>query len=212
MQVEKQEEKPQVPKPISASDFKKVCLLLWDNHVRTDLVFGKRLFICMSCIRLAFNADVDCTCDHPKEDIRLVQKFFTELGIISAGHLAEFLWSLTPNMASIPTSYADFMSKKHLPRQLSNSMAVLAPHISNITSKAQALSVQVNEMTRLLKEAQEEKEALKRENDEILQLLLKARTETGVELNRIGRLAHQIVEMCHHSCCCTREENRETAS
>ena len=134
MQVERHEEKSPGPQPTSVNDFQSAVLLLWDEHVRKDLLFGNKLRFCKSCVCFFYHGEAGA--DHPPEDTCLVKDYFIEAKITSPTRLANFLWGLNMNLSCFPPAAGNFFAIKHQPKPLASPMASLSPHLASIQAKA----------------------------------------------------------------------------
>ena len=92
MEVEKTEERPLAAQLTSLRDFQQATQLLWDEHVRKELLFGKKLLrYCRTCCSFFYEGEQGA--DHPPEDTETVQQFFQLSGINTVSRLSNFLWT-----------------------------------------------------------------------------------------------------------------------
>jgi hypothetical protein len=92
MLVEKTNERGTVAQLRSVGDFKEAVKQLWDNHVRTELIYGKKLRFCRTCTTFFYQEDPDV--DHPPGDTEGVREFLGTAGITSLSRLETMLFSL----------------------------------------------------------------------------------------------------------------------
>ena len=80
--LEKTSREQSIPALFSMKEFKEACEEIWSTHVRSDLIFNKKLLLCKTC--LAFFHQSDYQADHPREHVLQVQKYCVDHGIISS--------------------------------------------------------------------------------------------------------------------------------
>ena len=73
----------------ATEEFKAACHSLWDNHVRTDLVFARKLLFCRACLCF-FHAN-DTKAAHPQCQTCLSRQLCTEYKVSSPESLTEAL-------------------------------------------------------------------------------------------------------------------------
>ena len=210
MEVEKTEERPLSAQLTSLKDFQHATQLLWDQHVRTELIYGKKLRYCRTCSSFYYEGEPGA--DHPPEDTEAVQHFFQQAGISTVAKLANFLWANNCKVDSFPPSSGSFFSTKHQPRRASASPGGHQPSLAGLQARAHALQLQVAELVRRLEETEMEKQILQRDNEEIMGELLRTRTAGEMSIARIQRLTHQISSLCNPIGCCCGEPARDSSN
>ena len=93
--LEKTSREQSMPALFSMKEFKEACEEIWNNHVRSDLIFNKKLLLCKTC--LAFFHQSDSQADHPREHVLQVQKYCVDHGITSSNIFEEVLLRETKN-------------------------------------------------------------------------------------------------------------------
>ena len=71
-----------------AEDLHTVCEQLWAEHIRTDLIFGRNLWLCLPCLAFYYSTP---DADHPREQSVLVQRYFSDRSITSPAKLLDFI-------------------------------------------------------------------------------------------------------------------------
>jgi hypothetical protein len=83
------------------------------------------------------------------------------------------------------------------------------PAFNPLLGKLQALQSVLEEKTRKLEEVEEERNHLLKENEGLMEQLLRMRMVAGQDFSRIGRLVQQIGSICHTvNCNCAEEETK----
>jgi hypothetical protein len=210
MELEKPEERTLTTQLASMKDFQDSVQQLWDQHVRADLIYGKKLRFCKTCVSFYYQGEAGS--EHPPEDTETVQRLFTETGINTAARLAAFLWSSYSKLAIFAPNSGNFLATKHQPKPLPSSPGVGTAQLAGLQAKAQTLQHHVAEMSKRLEEMEQEKAVLQRENEEIMGELLRTRTAGEMNLARIQRLTCQISSLCHPTGCCCGEETKDSGN
>ena len=103
--LEKTSREQSIPALFLMQEFKEACEEIWNTHVRSDLIFNKKLLLCKTC--LAFFYQSDSQADHPREHVLQVQKYCVDHGITSSNIFEEVLLRETKNTSR-------FIGKTHL--------------------------------------------------------------------------------------------------
>ena len=74
---------------LSREEFKTTSFRMWDEHIRSDLIFKNGLFFCKTC--LSFFNPSDRPSDHPREHVLKLQKYCGDHGITSSNIFEEVL-------------------------------------------------------------------------------------------------------------------------
>jgi hypothetical protein len=205
MQVEKMEERTQMGQMRSMAEFQEVVRQLWDNHVRTELIYGKKLRFCKTCFVFYYQTDPEA--DHPVEDSESVQKFFGEAGITSLSRLVNFLWNAYSRVSGFQPVLANMMTAKHRPATMASQQTFSLLEMNSLYAKLALQQSQLAEATKKVEELETERNLLLKENEEMMEELLKTRTQASQDFSRIHRLCAQIGTLCHpKECCCPDEE------
>ena len=210
MELEKPEERTLVAQLASMRDFQDSVHQLWDQHVRKDLLFGKKLRYCKTCVSFFYQGDP--ASEHPPEDTEAVQRLFTESGINTEARLATFLWGSYSKLSIFASNGGNFLATKHQPKPLPSPQGEATAQICGLQVKLQALQFHFTEVSKRLAEMEQEKAVLQRENEEVMEELLRTRAAGEMNLARIQRLTCQISSLCHPTGCCCGEGTRDACN
>ena len=169
---------------------------LWDEHVRTELIYGKKLMFCRSC--LAFYYGSDSKADHPPQDREEVHSFFGGAGITSIQRLANFLWALHgKTLTNVPALFENMVTSKHHIKAKPDSVMGSQSHATSLEARIQSVETQLARESRRVEEMKEENRVLTEDNEEILRELIKTRSELTQSLAKIRQLAMEITGLAH---------------
>ena len=185
---------------------------LWDEHIRTDLIFGRNLLVCLKCFNFGYVNDNFC--NHEKCELAKVRDFFIDKKIDSVDKLTDFLWGTH----SLLVSSADEVRYSS-----ARTTAAIGQHeVSDKTSFKNESSVflglhkRIGELQGVLMEASNRMEALqgvndllRKENDAMLTEVLQLRQSMSNDFSSISKLAWKIQCLCHDQGCECREEEVE---
>ena len=133
--------------PLNREQFKTACFVLWDLHIRTNLVYSKNLVYCRPCF--AFFYLQDSQADHPKEQAIVVQKYCTDNLITSGTILDQALWKDARLMYKLgqkvyhPT-FNPSHRKPNLEGSINSSQVELRWHQSRVLAIEKELSEVIN--------------------------------------------------------------------
>lgn len=168
--------------------FAKESLGLWDQHVRSALIFNKDLGLCKGCLGLAMPDDPEST--HPPEQIIKLTHFCVFSKIDSGETFANALWD---HALKLLAQFGSIIMPKYTPKHL-------LPPPQNQPSKTEDLSQwnqsriylleqQVLHLSDKVRQLEGDKNMMKRENDEILsQLLNIKRTSEEIQWKAVRKL------------------------
>ena len=71
--------------------FARACAELWDQSVRTDLIYGKNLTCCGDCLGMFYPSDTNA--DHPQDQCFVVGQVCAKQGIASVDDFRKALWA-----------------------------------------------------------------------------------------------------------------------
>ena len=178
--------------------FKEACDKLWEDYVRPDLIFGRKLLLCRPC--QAFFYQGDTAADHPKEHVILAQRFMGENGITSPAKLVQFFkgdLSLTTDSGIKPDHIPTF-SSKHVGAWLAKPSPAGGPEEQTKWHRNRALEVEreLAQATARIGDLETEIQQMKKDNDDLMHELLRVRVTKSQERRAVNRLATSIMAIC----------------
>ena len=180
--------------------FQEVVKELWDTHVRAELIYYKKLRFCKTCF--AFYYQTDPESDHPMEDTESVQKFFGDAGITSLSRLINFLWNAFSRMKGFQPVLSNIMTGKHKPVSLADQQMISLQEYKALHAKITQQQNQLMELTKKAENLETEKDILLKENEELMEEFLKAKSHMAHDMAKVHRLCSQIGTLCHPRGCC----------
>ena len=177
---------------------KETCEKLWEEHIRPDLIFSRKLQLCRPC--QAFHYQSDPESDHPKDQVVLVLKHFADQGVTSQAKLFEY-FKASPFLASHLDKRPDFLpsfSAKHIQQPAWPGRGSTASPQEAHWLKERVLEVEreVAELTAKVVELEDKNQQLSAENEQLLTELLRHQVAHGKERKAIARLAHSLHAIC----------------
>lgn len=177
---------------------KEACDKLWEEHIRPDLIFGRKLQLCRPC--QAFHYQADPESDHPKDQVVLVLQHFADQGVTSQAKLFEY-FKASPFLASHLDKRPDFLpsfSAKHIAQPAWPGRGSIAGPQEAQWLKERVLEVEreVSELTDRVVELEDKVQTLSAENEQLLSQLLRQQVAHCQERKAIARLAHSLHAIC----------------
>ena len=183
------------------AEFHQMVKQLWDTHVRTELIYGKKLRFCKTCF--AFFYQTDAESDHPNEETESVQKFFGDAGITSQSKLGSFLWKALSRVKGFQPSLNNILTGKHRLMSITEQQTTIPLlELNALHIKIAQQQKQLAELTKKVEDFQTERHLLLKENEELMGEFLKARSLNFQDLAKIHRLCAEIGTLCHSRCGC----------
>ena len=199
------------PKSSESSDLSHACEVLWHQHVRSDLIFSRRLILCKACCSFFYLTPES---DHPKEYCVLSQHYLMENEVTSLEKMVDFF-------KPPPCLNVDQLGRSGAPGVIpSAEMPVPIFSFSHRTTALQAvlegkealqarakpenryLAEQSDHMKLQICDQKAEIEALRAENEELLIQLVRMKAQLRFEKRAVTRLANHILLFANEDCCC----------
>jgi hypothetical protein len=210
MLLEKKDGKAAAKRSAYSEEFRAACESLWENHVRAELILGKRLRFCYTCCAFYYQADPEA--NHPETETESVQRLFVKVGVTCQASLANFLWETLETANCRPAITWSMMSSRHQPRAIGFPQGAGMAPLNALQGQVEALSAQLVQSNRAIQELEAEKRTLKEENQHVISELLKLRLAISLDYGKISCLAGQIENLCHFPDCCHKNEGQEQHS
>ena len=151
----------------SKDDFKQASSAVWDQQVRTALIFNKELFTCKAC--MAFFSRDNGPNDHPADQTFLVTKLCVTGNITSEDSFFLALWA--ESLRLLPVYGRIIMprfSTQHLQPPAVKSEVAVEGTVPWLQARLLILEQTISHLTRQIKEINADNHQLKAENDELL--------------------------------------------
>jgi hypothetical protein len=192
--AEKVEQNTQLASDDPQKEFRSAVQVLWDQHIRMALIYGKDLKFCRTCFSFFYIGEQPS--EHPIEDCESVNQFFAQAGITSVGRLVNFLWkaySSITHVSKLRPSQGAFLTQKHaiVPTAQGG-----LPNVVGLQAKVHSLEIALDQYAQRIQELEAAKKILEEENEEIMAELLSCKLLRSEDLGRVNRLAKQISEHC----------------
>ena len=194
-------------KSVDERELSSVCETLWSDHIRTDLVFSKKLQLCLICLAFHYPSP---DADHPVDQVVAVQRFFSDNNITSLGRLVEFMRDIiskatagSGNLSKDQKPRMPSFSTKHQP--LTGSQLFISDHNLNLLrlrDQAVDLQSQLSANEEVVSVLRDELQRLRKENEEVMVELFRHREMQGQKTKVVLRLLNQIIS-CISGCQCT---------
>ena len=211
MQIENYRDKSADDRELSSA-----CETLWSEHIRTDLVFSKKLQLCLICLAFHYPSP---DADHPVDQVVAVQRFFSENSITSLGRLVDFMrdniskaTGASGNGSKDQKLRIPSFSSKHQP--VGGSLLFISDHnlhMLRLRDQAADLQSLLSANEEVVAVLRDELQRLRKENEEIMLELYRHREAQGQRTKVVLRLLNQIISCiggCQCSCDCSTPENK----
>lgn len=187
-------------------DWSAACETLWSDHVRTDLIYSKKLMLCLPCLGFFYDGSQH---DHPKEHCLLVQRFLMDHEVTSLSKFTDFLRGAANNTgSSSQTNAADTdnlirpsFSTKHSTAYVSRLQPQVTSSLALYKDRVLDLNAQLQDVQAKLQAAVQELKTLRKQHEECLLELLTQRQTAGQEKKTIALLVQQVLRICEDSGC-----------
>ena len=195
----------------SRESFDKACKDLWEQDVRSDLIYRKGLMCCQLCLGMFYASDLES--NHPKKYCFLVSQVCAERGIGTLEAFQRALWQDASTMAKqyghlvvprITSSHEDLSNTVHLPKEVPVNWSQI---------KIGLLEKEVDTLTKEKELLLGEKKALEHEVQLLVQRLFDEKIKVeGVKL-RAQRHLEALDDLLHpDGCCCGGQHEEVTAN
>jgi len=208
MQVEKVGSKKQPAKQDPLKSFNEQVVTLWEEHLRTALIFHRPVRFCMDKNCLTFYDEQDPEHNHPIANSQLLENLFNEAGINCVMRLAHFLWCLSRNLTVVGENARPLYSPKHNTAQLSPVEMDDRELILSLYTRIESLQVQLFNEASKRDLLEEQKKQLAEQNSQCFIEIVKLRANHERDINQIERLAAEIGKLCHSEDCPKRCEEK----
>ena len=193
-------------------DFGDECQRLWTEHIRTDLIYSKKLLLCKACLGFFYQRP---DADHPKAHVVMAQQYLIENDITSLERFADFFKpSSTRSSGEMPAKTSDqppsldpqalipTFTFKHRANGASGHLE--AKEVQRFGSKdsQRYLVEHVEHMKKQLCDQKCEIEALRAENEDLLLQMVRLRAKVSSEKRAVARLANHVLLYTEEDWCC----------
>jgi hypothetical protein len=192
-------------KPTGDQEHYAACNRIWNEHIRTDLIFSKNLMLCKGCLSFYYNRS---DADHPREHVVLSQYYLAEQDVTS---LDKFVQLFKPSLKTAGKSDDSSTNLKYFPvfsfkhRACSPSYGILEANETQTPLVKESIKYFIDQVQHLKKQTAKQKaeiEDLRQENDHLLRSLVRLRANSSLQTSHVARLASNILLYCDEECCC----------
>jgi hypothetical protein len=177
------------------------CEKLWNDYVRTELIYGKGLLLCTSCISLFYAKTADS--DHPKHHIIRVHEFCLDHHITSLSKTVDMFRQLTQTTekSSTTTKILPVYSAKHRVVTIAQSAITGLLPIERL-NRVQETLVEIEYLKKTVSDLKSEVHSLRAENEELLVEIVRLKSNFAYDKKALHRLATDMLVHCEDHCKC----------